>query len=121
MKESARFNLAMTFVNLIIIFFVIIYGGTFVKPEHWTPFLPYGMNGAWAGVGTVFFSYIGFDSVSTLAGEVRRPDRDLPIGIVGTLLIVSTLYVGVSLVITGLYYNALSLLFRNGFLSGFEP
>jgi len=94
----------MTFINLIIIMFVIIYGGTYVKPSNWSPFLPYGMNGAWAGVGTVFFSYIGFDSVSTLAGEVRRPDRDLPIGIVGTLLIVSALYVGVSLVITGMVF-----------------
>lgn len=109
MKESARFNLVMTVVNISIIFFVIICGALYVKVDNWDPFLPYGINGSWNGVGTVFFSYIGFDSVSTLAGEVKNPNRDLPIGIVGTLCIVSALYVAVSLVITGMvHYSALS-------------
>ncbi len=92
----------MTFVNLAVIFFVIIYGSFFVDTKNWKPFLPYKMEGAWNGVGTVFFSYIGFDSVSTLAGEVARPARDLPLGIVGTLGIVTALYVAVSLVTTGM-------------------
>jgi len=106
MKESATFNVIMTVVNLGVIFFFIIAGAFHVKPANWKPFLPYGIAGTWSGVGKVFFSYIGFDSVSTLAGEVKKPERDLPIGIVGTLLLVTGLYVVVSLVLTGMqpYY-----------------
>jgi basic amino acid/polyamine antiporter, APA family len=73
-----------------------------VKLENWDPFFPFGAQGAFAGAGIVFFSYIGFDSVTTLAGEVARPSRDLPLGIVGTLSIATCLYVGVSLVVTGM-------------------
>jgi len=71
-KESARFNMVITVINLIIIFFVIILGAIHIKPGNWTPFFPFGVLGTWRGVGTVFFSYIGFDSVSTLAGEVKK-------------------------------------------------
>jgi len=92
----------MTFINVGVILFFIVAGAFHVKPANWKPFFPYGMAGCWAGVGKVFFSYIGFDSVSTLAGEVRRPERDLPIGIVGTLLVVTMLYVVVALVLTGM-------------------
>lgn len=102
MKESATFNVIMTVVNMAVILFFIIAGAFHVKTENWHPFLPYGIAGTWAGVGKVFFSYIGFDSVSTLAGEVKNPERDLPIGIVGTLLSVTVLYVVVSLVLTGM-------------------
>jgi len=70
--------------------------------ENWTPFLPFQFTGVLKGVGTVFFSYIGFDSVSTLAGEVKKPSRDLPIGIVGTLLVASVIYVAIALVLTGM-------------------
>lgn len=70
--------------------------------ENWDPFFPYGGQGVFSGAGIVFFSYIGFDSVTTLAGEVARPTRDLPLGIVGTLSIATVLYVGVSLVSTGM-------------------
>lgn len=106
MKESATFNVVMTIINLGVIFFFIIAGGFHVKPVHWQPFLPFGIAGSWAGVGKVFFSYIGFDSVSTLAGEVKNPARDLPIGIVGTLLTVTGLYVVVALILTGMQpYN----------------
>jgi len=101
-KESAQFNMVMTVVNLVIIIFVIIYAGTKVKVSNWDNFFPHGIAGTWKAVGVVFFSYIGFDSVSTLAGEVARPERDLPIGIVGTLGIATTLYVGVSLAFTGM-------------------
>jgi len=102
MKESARFNAIMTTLNVGIIFFVIICGAFYVDTSNWTPFAPHGVGGVYRGVGMVFFSYIGFDSVSTLAGEVKRPGRDLPIGIVGTLLTVTALYIAVSLVLTGM-------------------
>jgi APA family basic amino acid/polyamine antiporter len=101
-KDSATFNLVITILNVITILFIIVLGAFYVDTSNWDPFLPFGMSGAFAGAGTVFFSYIGFDSVSSLAGEVKNPARDLPIGIVGTLLIATCLYVGVSLVITGM-------------------
>lgn len=101
-KDSAKFNLVITILNVVTILFVIILGAFYIDVKNWDPFLPFGMSGAFSGAGTVFFSYIGFDSVSSLAGEVKKPTRDLPIGIVGTLLIATVLYVGVSLVITGM-------------------
>jgi len=101
-KDSARFNLVMTVINVSTILFIIITGALYVDTRNWEPFFPFGLKGAFAGAGTVFFSYIGFDSVTTLAGEVERPGRDLPLGIVGTLLIATVLYVAVSLVITGM-------------------
>jgi len=101
-KDSARFNLVMTAINVTTIFFIIIVGSLYVDTRNWHPFLPFGLKGAFAGAGTVFFSYIGFDSVTTLAGEVERPGRDLPVGIVGTLLIATVLYIAVALVITGM-------------------
>eukprot|EP01088_Endostelium_zonatum_P011625 TRINITY_DN25780_c0_g1_i1.p1 TRINITY_DN25780_c0_g1~~TRINITY_DN25780_c0_g1_i1.p1 ORF type:complete len:576 (-),score=63.90 TRINITY_DN25780_c0_g1_i1:55-1782(-) len=101
-KESAQFNMVMTVINLIVILFVIIYASTKIEVNNWSNFFPNGVAGTWKAVGVVFFSYIGFDSVSTLAGEVARPERDLPIGIVGTLGIATALYVGVSLAFTGM-------------------
>eukprot|EP01114_Cavostelium_apophysatum_P021646 TRINITY_DN7614_c0_g1_i2.p1 TRINITY_DN7614_c0_g1~~TRINITY_DN7614_c0_g1_i2.p1 ORF type:complete len:354 (+),score=18.59 TRINITY_DN7614_c0_g1_i2:147-1208(+) len=102
MKESARFNIIITVVNIIVILFFIIAGSFWVEPTNWTPFFPYGFSGTLTGVGQVFFSYIGFDSVTTLAGECKRPKRNLPIGIIGTLIIVTVFYVAVSLVLTGM-------------------
>jgi APA family basic amino acid/polyamine antiporter len=81
---------------------MVVLGAFYVKLDNWTNFFPFGVQGAFAGAGIVFFSYIGFDSVTTLAGEVARPSRDLPIGIVGTLSIATILYIGVSLVLTGM-------------------
>jgi APA family basic amino acid/polyamine antiporter len=101
-KNSSRFNLAITILNVVIILFVIILGATEVDTNNWDPFFPYGFEGSFQGAGTVFFSFIGFDSVTTLAGEVANPGRDLPIGIGGTLGIATALYVGVSLIITGM-------------------
>jgi APA family basic amino acid/polyamine antiporter len=84
-KESARFNLAITACNLCIILFVIIVGGLYVDKENWRPFSPMGFRGVMRGAAKVFFAYIGFDTVSSLAEEVRHPQRDLPLGISGTL------------------------------------
>ncbi|PRP86621.1 hypothetical protein PROFUN_05100 [Planoprotostelium fungivorum] len=102
MKESAKFNLVITVINIGVILFFIIYGSFFVETKNLQNFFPYGLSGTWSGVGVVFFSYIGFDSVSTLAAEVKRPDRDLPIGIMGTLTIVTLFYVAVAIVLTGM-------------------
>eukprot|EP00026_Physarum_polycephalum_P006320 Phypoly_transcript_06362.p1 GENE.Phypoly_transcript_06362~~Phypoly_transcript_06362.p1 ORF type:complete len:570 (+),score=72.50 Phypoly_transcript_06362:83-1792(+) len=101
-KDSAKFNLVVTIMNVTTITFVIVLGAFHVKIDNWSNFFPFGVQGAFAGAGIVFFSYIGFDSVTTLAGEVARPGRDLPLGIVGTLSIATVLYVGISLVLTGM-------------------
>ncbi|KAN0008793.1 hypothetical protein ACTFIU_002086 [Dictyostelium citrinum] len=101
-KDSARFNMAITAINLLTITFFIILGSIHVDRSNWTPFLPFGMTGVFSGCSVVFFSYVGFDSVTTLAGEVKNPKRDLPIGIVGTLVIATTLYIGVTLVLSGM-------------------
>lgn len=101
-KESARVNNAMVIVKMAILFFFIYAGVQYVKPEHWTPFMPNGFAGVWVGASLIFFAYIGFDAVSTAAEECRRPERDLPIGIIGSLVISTVVYVAVALVLTGM-------------------
>eukprot|EP01102_Stenamoeba_stenopodia_P012759 TRINITY_DN405_c0_g1_i1.p1 TRINITY_DN405_c0_g1~~TRINITY_DN405_c0_g1_i1.p1 ORF type:complete len:612 (-),score=117.14 TRINITY_DN405_c0_g1_i1:111-1946(-) len=119
-KESSTFNVCMTVWNIIIILFIIVLGSFYVDPANWTPvkpddptqtsFLPNGMKGVFAGAGTVFFSYIGFDSVTTLAAEVKDPKRDMPLGIIGTLGVATALYIAASLVLTGMVpYTELDL------------
>jgi basic amino acid/polyamine antiporter, APA family len=92
----------MTVLNILIILFVIVVGSTKIDNSNFEPYFPYGWRGIVAGSGTVFFSYIGFDSVTTLAAETQRPERDLPLGVVGTLGISTLLYVAVSTVICGM-------------------
>jgi len=96
-KKSSLFNKIITVVNLSVILFVIILGSIHVDRSNWTPFFPFGFTGVFQGAGTVFFSYIGFDSVTTLASESKNPKRDLPIGIIGTLVLATVVYVAVSL------------------------
>ena len=72
--------------------FFIAAGATFVKPENWSPFAPYGWSGVMAAAAVVFFAYIGFDAVSTTAEEAKNPKRDLPIGIIASLVICTALY-----------------------------
>ena len=74
----------------------------YVKPENWVPFMPNGYNGVFMGAFLIFFAYIGFDAVSTTAEETQNPQRDLPIGILGTLVICTILYIGVALVLSGI-------------------
>lgn len=106
-KETARFNGLMVIIKLAVVFIFIFTGIFYVKPENWTPFLPFGMTGVMNGAATAFFAYIGFDAVSNAAEEVKRPQRDLPIGIIASLIICTVLYISVSLVLTGMvpYYN----------------
>jgi len=101
-KESSTFNVFITLFNLLLISFIIILGAIYSKKENLVNFFPNGFSGVFTGAGIVFFAYIGFDAVTTLAAEVKNPKRDMPIGIVGTLLIATLMYMGVSLVLNGM-------------------
>lgn len=100
-KESTRFASIMVGVNMFMIISFIIVGAFYIKPENWTPFAPNGFEGVFMGAFLIFFAYIGFDAISTTAEETENPQRDLPIAILGTLIICTILYVCVALVLTG--------------------
>src|SRR5438128_1443626 len=113
---------SMVFLKVSVVLFVILVGAFYINPENWKPFAPYGMTGVsffghtlfgqvnaggepvgmFAGAAIIFFAYIGFDSVSTHAEEARQPKRDVPIGIIASLLICTVLYIGVVAVLTGM-------------------
>ena len=123
-RESATFNAVMVFIKTFAVVFVIVMGAFFVNPENWTrEFAPFGYGGfsffgvpqltigqviegrpvgVLAGAAIIFFAYIGFDAVSTQAEEAKNPGRDVPIGIIGSLVICTLLYVGVVAVLTGM-------------------
>jgi APA family basic amino acid/polyamine antiporter len=120
-RESARFNATMVMIKVAIVFFVIGVGVFFLNPANWHPFAPHGFLGiklgghvfgqqttdgkplgVLAGAAMVFFAYIGFDSVSTHSEEARNPQRDIPIGIIVSLLVCTVLYIAVSAVLTGM-------------------
>lgn len=109
-KETARFNAFMVFVKIAVILIFVIVGAFYVKPDNWTPFIPFGYSGILSGAALVFFAYIGFDAVATAAEEVKNPQRDLPIGIIASLLVCTLLYVIVVVVLTGMVpYTELSV------------
>jgi len=109
-KKSARFNTIMVAIKLLVITLFIGIGIFYVKPENWTPFMPFGFSGVTTGAATVFFAYIGFDAVSTAAEEVKNPQRNMPIGIIASLTICTILYIVVSLILTGIVpYNQLNV------------
>jgi basic amino acid/polyamine antiporter, APA family len=99
---SARFNHAMVFVKLTAIIVFIVVAAFNVTPANWTPFMPFGWEGVMAGGALIFFAYIGFDAVSTAADEAINPQRDLPIGILASLVICTIIYILVSGLLTGL-------------------
>jgi len=121
-KESAGFNTAIVIIKVSIVLFVIAVGSFYVNPANWHPFAPYGFGGIsifghtifgetgkggeplgmLAGAAVIFFAYIGFDSVSTHAEEARNPKKDVPIGIVASLVICTVLYIAVAAVLTGM-------------------
>lgn len=101
-RESARFNAVMVAIKGAVVLFFIAVGVSYVKPENWTPFAPYGGAGWRAAAAVVFFAYIGFDAVSTTAEEAKNPRRDLPIGIIASLVICTTLYLAVAAVLSGI-------------------
>ncbi|PYE49176.1 amino acid permease [Paenibacillus barcinonensis] len=109
-KEAARANGIMVAIKIIVVLIFIGVGVFYVQPANWHPFLPFGFSGVTAGAATVFFAYIGFDAVSTAAEEVKRPQRDLPIGIIASLAVCTVLYIVVSLILTGIVpYNMLNV------------
>jgi len=122
-QESAGFNALMVFIKVAAVLFVILVGSFYINPENWHPFAPMGLGGVTifgapvlgteknaggqpmgmlAGAAIIFFAYIGFDSVSTHAEEAKRPQRDVPIGIIASLIICTILYIGVVAVLTGM-------------------
>src|SRR6185295_1229564 len=101
-RESARFNAVMVGFKILVLTFFIVIGFTYVQPANWKPFAPMGFAGISAGAAIVFFAYIGFDAVSTVAEETRNPQRNLPIGIIASLIICTIFYAVVALVFTGL-------------------
>lgn len=101
-KESARFNNLIVFLKVAIVLLFILVGAFYVKPENWTPFMPFGWSGVFTAAAVVFFAYVGFDAVATAAEEVRNPKRDLPIGLIGSLAVCTILYVIVAAVLNGM-------------------
>ncbi len=101
-RESTKFNMIMVFIKVGVILLFIGVGIFYVEPGNWQPFMPFGMNGVLSGAALVFFAYLGFDAVSSAAEEVKNPQRNMPIGIIGSLFICTILYVAVSLVLTGM-------------------
>ncbi len=110
--ESAWVNTIIVVVKVAIVLAVIGIGAFYVNPANWHPFVPpntgkfgsFGVSGVLRGAGIVFFAYLGFDAVSTTAGEARNPQRAMPIGILGSLAICTLLYVGFALVLTGIVH-----------------
>jgi APA family basic amino acid/polyamine antiporter len=101
-SESAWFNSAMVALKLVIIAFFLLVGGFYVKPENWTPFMPNGFAGVSSAAAIIFFAYIGFDAVSTAAEETIDPQRNMPIGIIASLVVCTVIYILVALVLTGM-------------------
>ena len=101
-RESARTNNVMVVIKIAAILIFVFGAARAVRTENWHPFLPNGFPGVLTGAAIVFFTYIGFDSVSTAAEECRNPQRDLPFGIIMTLVVCALLYISVALVLTGI-------------------
>lgn len=101
-KESSNFNAVMVGIKILVLFFFIVIGAFYVKPANWSPFMPNGWAGIQTGAALIFFAYIGFDAISTTAEEVKNPKKDLPIGIIGSLVVCTIIYIAVTLVLTGI-------------------
>jgi APA family basic amino acid/polyamine antiporter len=109
-KESARFNDVIVLIKLVVILLFVGFGLSYIDVSNWHPFIPkntgqwghYGWSGILTGAGVIFFAYIGFDAVSTTAQEAVNPKRDLPIGILVSLVVCTVLYIAVSLTLTGI-------------------
>jgi basic amino acid/polyamine antiporter, APA family len=111
-SESARVNAVIVLVKVTIVIVVIFVGYSYVKPENYVPFIPpntgvmgeFGWSGIMRAAGVIFFAYIGFDAVSTAAQEAKKPQRDMPIGIIGSLAVCTVLYIAFARVLTGMVH-----------------
>jgi APA family basic amino acid/polyamine antiporter len=101
-KESARFNATIVAIKLLAILIFIGAAVGRVDTANWSPFMPFGLEGVMSGAAVIFFAYIGFDAVSTAAEEARNPQRDIPVGILGSLAICTVIYIVVSALLTGI-------------------
>lgn len=101
-RESARVNNVMVVIKISVVLLFIVVGARHVTPANWQPFMPFGASGVMSAAALVFFAFIGFDAVTSAAEEVKNPERDLPIGIIGSLAICTILYVIVSGIMTGI-------------------
>jgi len=101
-RESATTNTFIVLIKVAVVVFVIAFGAFMVNPTNWRPFAPSGFGGVMSGAAIVFFAFIGFDAVSTTAEETKNPQRDLPIGMIGSLIICTLLYVLMAAVLTGI-------------------
>ncbi|MCQ6281277.1 amino acid permease [Bacillus sp. EB600] len=103
---GAKFNSLMVVIKLVIVLFVIAIGSFFIHPANWHPFMPFGFQGVMGGAALVFFAVFGYDTLTTAAEEAKNPQRDLPRAVVLSLTIALCLYMGMSLVVTGMvpYY-----------------
>ncbi|MFC3814111.1 amino acid permease [Lysobacter sp. GCM10012299] len=114
--QSAAVNSVIVAIKVVVIVMFVAFAASYINPDNWVPFIPenegpgkYGVSGIIRGAAVVFFAYIGFDAVSTAAGEAKNPQRDMPIGILGSLVICTIIYIIVALVLTGLLpYHMLS-------------
>ncbi|HEU4962775.1 MAG TPA: amino acid transporter [Bacilli bacterium] len=101
-KESTRVNNIMVLIKVAVVILFIIVGISYVKPDNWHPFLPFGLSGVFSGAALVFFAFIGFDAVASAAEETRNPSKDLPRGIIFSLLVCTVLYIVVTAIMTGI-------------------
>jgi APA family basic amino acid/polyamine antiporter len=101
-RESAWVTTGTTVTNVIIILFFCIVGAFYVEPANWKPFAPHGAPGIFGAAALIFFAYIGFDAISTTAEETRNPQRDMPIGMIASLVICTVIYMAVAVILTGL-------------------
>jgi APA family basic amino acid/polyamine antiporter len=109
-RESTKANNIMVLIKIGAILLFLVVGGMLVQPANWHPFAPSGFPGIMAGGAIIFFTYIGFDSVSTAAEEAKDPQRDIPFGIIVSLVVCTVLYVGVAIVLLGMMpYNTFSV------------
>ncbi len=101
-RESKRASNIMVAVKIAVVLMVIVVGASYINTENWSPFAPNGLGGVLKGVSAVFFAYIGFDAITTTAEECKNPQRDLPLGMIFSLIICTVLYIAIALVLTGI-------------------
>lgn len=107
MKESANVNSLFVALKILVLLMFIALTLGHVNPNNWQPFVPYGWGGVFTGAATIFFAYIGFDAISTAAEEVKNPQRDLPIGLIASLLVCTVFYIAIAAIFTGIIPQSL--------------